>query len=164
MPALYEKLLDADGIVLGSPVYINSVTAQLKTILDRMADCVHCMHFTGKYGCAVSTAGGAMADETAEYMNSAMRMLGATTVGTVGVNFMGNPDLIVPAEKKAKDLGRKLAEAHPDTVEGSCPAGILCGQESPHEAARACKQGCVDARVRSLEGDGLDLTFWKNTR
>jgi hypothetical protein len=52
-----------------------------------------------------------MADETAEYMNSAMRMLGATTVGTVGVNFMGNPDLIVPAEKKAKELGRKLAEA-----------------------------------------------------
>ena len=30
MPALYEKLLDADGIVLGSPVYINSVTAQLE--------------------------------------------------------------------------------------------------------------------------------------
>ena len=28
MPALYQKLLDADGIVLGSPVYINSVTAQ----------------------------------------------------------------------------------------------------------------------------------------
>ena len=111
MPALYQKLLDADGIVLGSPVYINSVTAQLKTMLDRMADSVHCLHFTGKYGCAVSTAGGAMADETADYMNSAMRMLGATTVGTVGVNFMGNPDLIVPAGKKAKDLGRKLAEA-----------------------------------------------------
>ena len=30
MPPLYEKLLDADGIVLGSPVYINSVAAGLK--------------------------------------------------------------------------------------------------------------------------------------
>jgi multimeric flavodoxin WrbA len=111
MAALYEKLLDSDGIVLGSPVYINSVTAQLKTVLDRMADSVHCLHFTGKYGCAVSTAGGAMAEETAEYMNASMRMLGATTIGTVGVNFMGNLDAILPAEKKAKDLGRKLAEA-----------------------------------------------------
>ena len=111
MPALYEKLLDCDGVVLGSPVYINSVTAQLKAMMDRMADSVHCLHFTGKYGCAVSTAGGAMAEETAEYMNSALRMLGATTVGTVGVNFMGNPDAIIPAEKKAKELGRKLAEA-----------------------------------------------------
>jgi hypothetical protein len=52
-----------------------------------------------------------MAEETAEYMNASMRMLGATTVGTVGVNFMGNPDAILPAEKKAKELGRKLAEA-----------------------------------------------------
>ena len=48
-----------------------------------------------------------------------MRMLGATTVGTVGVNFMGNPDLIVPAGKKAKDLGRKLAEAIRSRVAGS---------------------------------------------
>ena len=134
IPALYEKLLDADGIVLGSPVYINSVTAQLKTMLDRMADSVHCLHFTGKYGCAVSTAGGAMADETAEYMNAAMRMLGATTVGTVGVNFMGTPTDCCPPEKKAKELGRKLAEAIRTGVEGSGPAGVLCRQESPHEA------------------------------
>jgi multimeric flavodoxin WrbA len=110
-PALYEKMLDSDGIVLGSPVYINTVTAQLKTMLDRMADGVHCQHFTGKYGCAVSTAGGSMAEETAAYMNSALLMLGATTVGTVGVIFGSNPDAIVPAEKKAKELGRKLVNA-----------------------------------------------------
>ena len=34
-PALLEKMLDADGIVWGSPNYINSVTAQLKTMFDR---------------------------------------------------------------------------------------------------------------------------------
>ena len=111
MPALYEKMLDSDGIVLGSPVYINSVTAQLKTVLDRMADSVHCLHFTGKYGCAVSTAGGSMAEETAEYMNGALRMLGATTVGSVGVILGPDPNAIVPAEKKAKELGRKLTNA-----------------------------------------------------
>jgi len=33
-PALFEKLLDADGIVLGSPNYINQVTAQLKTMQE----------------------------------------------------------------------------------------------------------------------------------
>jgi len=111
MPALYEKMLEADGIVLGSPVYINSVTAQLKTLIDRMADSVHCQHFHGKYGCAVSTAGGSMADETAEYMNSALRMLGATTVGGVGAILGRDPDAVLPAEKKAKELGRKLTSA-----------------------------------------------------
>jgi len=32
---LMPKLLDADGIVLGSPVYFNNVTAQLKAFIDR---------------------------------------------------------------------------------------------------------------------------------
>jgi multimeric flavodoxin WrbA len=110
-PVLLGKLLDADGIVLGSPNYINSVTAQLKTMFDRMADAIHCQQFAGKYGCAVSTAGGSMADEVADYMNGTMLNLGATTVGKVGVLVGADPNAIVPAEKQAKELGRKLADA-----------------------------------------------------
>ena len=110
-PALLEKMLDADGIVLGSPNYINSVTAQLKTMFDRMADAIHCQQFAGKYGCAVSTAGGSMVDEVADYMNGTLLNLGATTVGKVGVIVGADPNAIVPAEKQAKELGRKLAEA-----------------------------------------------------
>jgi hypothetical protein len=52
-----------------------------------------------------------MADEVADYMNATLTGLGATTVGKVALNLMGNPDTIVPAEKSAKELGRKLAEA-----------------------------------------------------
>lgn len=110
-PVILEKMLDADGIVWGSPNYINSVTAQLKTLLDRMADSIHCQSFTGKYGCAVSTAGGSMAEEVADYMNETMRNLGATTVGKVAVLLGADPNAIVPAEKHAKELGRKLADA-----------------------------------------------------
>ena len=32
---LYEKILAADGLVWGSPNYFHTVTAQLKTIIDR---------------------------------------------------------------------------------------------------------------------------------
>jgi multimeric flavodoxin WrbA len=110
-PALLEKMLDADGIVLGSPNYINQVTAQLKTMLDRMADCIHCQSFSGKYGCAVCTAGGSYADEVADYMNETMLHLGATTVGKVAILVGANPDAITGGEKQAKELGRKLAEA-----------------------------------------------------
>ncbi|HEX7514726.1 MAG TPA: flavodoxin family protein, partial [archaeon] len=37
---LWAKMMRADGIVLGSPVYINGVTAQLKTVIDRLADAI----------------------------------------------------------------------------------------------------------------------------
>jgi multimeric flavodoxin WrbA len=110
-PALLEKMLDADGIVLGSPNYINQVTAQLKTMLDRMADNVHCQSFAGKYGCAVCTAGGSLANEVADYMNLALSSYGAMTVGNVAVHVGADPNAIVGAEKEAKALGKKLAEA-----------------------------------------------------
>jgi len=110
-PALLEKMLDADGIVLGSPNYINQVTAQLKTMLDRMADVVHCQAFAGKYGCAVCTAGGSKAAEVAEYMNEALQSFGAVTVGKVAVHVGADPNAIVGAEKEAKALGKTLAEA-----------------------------------------------------
>lgn len=110
-PALLEKMLDADGIVLGSPNYINQVTAQLKTMLDRMADSIHCQSFAGKYGCAVCTAGGSYAEEVADYMNETLLHLGATTVGKVAILVGANPDAIAGGEKQARELGRKLADA-----------------------------------------------------
>lgn len=35
MQALYDKLVEADGIIFGTPVYFYSMTAQAKTIIDR---------------------------------------------------------------------------------------------------------------------------------
>ena len=124
-PVLYEKMLAADGIVIGSPNYINQVTAQLKTVLDRMADGIHCQSFTGKYACAVCTAGGSKAEDIADYMNSALFMLGAQTVGKASVNFMGNPDAIIPAEKQAKELGHKMANAIKEKYEDPVQKSLI---------------------------------------
>ncbi|MDV2482253.1 flavodoxin family protein [Methanoculleus sp. Wushi-C6] len=133
---LYRKMLASDGIVLGSPNYIDSVTAQTKTLLDRMADAIHCQLFTGKYGCAVATAGGSGADEIVAYLNRVLQTLGANTVGGLGVVLGGDPETIVPAEGKAYQLGRRLAgaierkETYPE-------------QEQLHAAMRERMQGLV---------------------
>ncbi|NLB00368.1 MAG: flavodoxin family protein [Methanomicrobiales archaeon] len=108
---LYQKMLDCDGIVLGSPNYIDSVTAQIKTMLDRMADAIHCQAFIGKYGCAVSTAGGSGADEVVDYLSGVLQTLGANTVGGIDVVLGGDPEAIVPAEGRAYELGKRLVQA-----------------------------------------------------
>ncbi len=66
-PALFDTLMDADGVVLGAPNYIDSIPAPLKAMFDRMADAIHCQMFYGKYGCSVCTAGGGNHGPVVEY-------------------------------------------------------------------------------------------------
>ncbi|NYT04881.1 MAG: flavodoxin family protein [Methanomicrobiales archaeon] len=109
--ALIDRMRDADAIVLGSPNYINSVTAQLKTLFDRMGDCVHCQVLSGKYGAAVCTAGGSRADEVVTYMNETLFLMGATIVGGVGEIMADGPDSFEHAVAEAHRLGGMLADA-----------------------------------------------------
>jgi multimeric flavodoxin WrbA len=108
---LFDRIIEADGIVLGSPNYIDSITAPLKAAFDRMADAIHCQRLSGKYGCSVCTAGGSGQDEVVKYMNHVLTTLGATVVGGVGVAIGRDLSAILPAEKEAFELGKRLAES-----------------------------------------------------
>ncbi len=105
------KMTRADGIVLGSPVYINGVTAQLKTMIDRMADAIHCQLFSGKYGCSVATTGSSGDAEVLRYMNYFLNQLGILTVGEVGVAIGKHPEALEKARAEATRLGQTLVDA-----------------------------------------------------
>jgi len=108
---VWEKMVSADGIVLGSPVYINGVTVQLKTMIDRLADAIHCQMLVGKYGCTVSTAGGSGISEVLHYMSYFLNELGVVTVGEVGVAIGQDSGALESAIVEATDLGKTLADA-----------------------------------------------------
>ncbi len=103
--------MDADGIVLGAPNYIDSVPAPMKAAFDRVADAIHCQMFTGKFGCSVCTAGGSGENEVVGYMNHVLTTLGVSVVGGVGVAIGRNPSALQAAEKEAHELGRNLARS-----------------------------------------------------
>jgi len=106
--ALYDKILAADGLVWGSPNYLQMVTAQLKTFIDRMADAVHCQLLTGKYCCSVAS-GGSNYDQVTVYLDHVMLNFGAFVTGNAGVVMSGGPEAIEATEKKAYALGGSLA-------------------------------------------------------
>ena len=110
-PKLYAKIKAADGLVLGSPVYIDQITGQMKLFIDRMADGIQCQAFTGKYGCSVSTSGDHAEQAVVGYLNHFLQMLGATPVGGVGVATGKDPDALARAKEDAHELGKTLAEA-----------------------------------------------------
>ena len=108
---IFERMMNAEGIVLGAPNYINSVPAPMKALFDRMADAIHCQMFTGKYGCSVCTAGGSGEQEVMGYMNKVLITLGATAVGGIGVAIGSNPEALGAAGIEAYELGKKLAQS-----------------------------------------------------
>ena len=79
-----EKILNADGIVLGSPVYGFQVTAQMKTLIDRLCSIGHYLPFQGKYAVSVAVAGGSGEENVVKYLNTFLRRFGAFVVGDIG--------------------------------------------------------------------------------
>lgn len=116
---VYGQIMGSDGIVFGSPVYFGSVTAQMKTMIDRMSDAVHCQLLLGKRVASVSTAGSEGHREVEEYINMIMVAMGATAVGSAGAD-MADPAGMEEALEEAFDLGKTLVReiedgtAHPD--------------------------------------------------
>jgi len=102
-----EKMLNADTIILASPVYINQVTAQLKVLLDRSSPFVHCQMLRGKYGAAFATSGGGPHEMVPEYLKEYLVSCGAQYVCGVSASMSS----IQEASKKAWALGEKLARA-----------------------------------------------------
>ena len=108
---LFDRLMDADGIVLGAPNYVDSVPAPMKALFDRMADAIHCQMLTGKFGCSVCTAGGAGETEVVGYMNKVLATLGADVVGGIGVAIGRDPAALGKAEVEARGLGKTLVRS-----------------------------------------------------
>jgi multimeric flavodoxin WrbA len=107
---LHAKMLDSDGLVFGSPVYFSAVTAQLKTLIDRLPQDIHCQTFLGTYACSVATAGSPETEETLAYMNNVLVRLGCTAVGSVG-SAVAVPDSMLAAEQDAVAMGKDLVKA-----------------------------------------------------
>jgi multimeric flavodoxin WrbA len=108
---LLERMRGSEGIIWGSPVYIDSVTGQMKTLLDRMAESIHCQHFLGKYGCAVSTSGSSSEKDVVTYLNNIFLKLGGNVVGGAYAATGSGPEAILIGENRAHELGKVLGDA-----------------------------------------------------
>lgn len=110
---ILQTMLDADAIILASPNYLMSVTAQMKALMDRLCGPLHLQIMQGKYGAAVVTAGGGGYEEVEAYMLRFLRTLGCWTVGSVGAEAPNllDEDSRTQAVESAAALGARLVAA-----------------------------------------------------
>ena len=104
------KIMACDGVVLASPNYIFSVSAQMKAFMDRCCGVVHRFGFEGRYGASVVTSGGGDEAPVADFMNHFMITTGITPTGSVWATMGTITGDEFPPEilEKAHALGRKL--------------------------------------------------------
>lgn len=82
--AIKEKILKADLVVLGSPVYSTTITGQMKTFFDRLAYWTHLLKLAGKPGVSIVTASCNSVLDTSTYMKKIMQYLGLELICNIG--------------------------------------------------------------------------------
>ena len=80
---ILKKMLEADGIILASPNYINQVTASMKALFDRSSHFIHCKRLLGKYIAGVVSSGSGQAQEVLDYIKYYGHTCGAQYAGGV---------------------------------------------------------------------------------
>ncbi len=113
---LIKQVLEADAVILASPVYFFSITAQLKTFIDRSLGYGHRPRGDWKPGLVVCCSAGFGATPVTQYMGQVLRVFGAFPVGdltAIGVgpgSFVGREAVVARAGDLARDLARAVKE------------------------------------------------------
>lgn len=81
MGCIREKILEADLIVLLSPVYLNNVSGAMKTFLDRIGSWVHTLSLSGKIGIVVTVTDQSGQEFVTYYLQKVLSQMGCNVVG-----------------------------------------------------------------------------------
>ena len=111
--SVVRAVLEADAVILASPVYIFNVTAQMKTFLDRSLGYGHRPRGDWKPGLALSVSAGHGETWAADYLGQVLRLFGAYPVGKFTAIAVGPGEFLgrEAVEARAADLARDLARA-----------------------------------------------------
>jgi multimeric flavodoxin WrbA len=77
---IIKEMLDADGIILATPVYSHMISAIMKNFFERLGFYAHRPVFFDKYAMSLATCSGYGADEALKYMDKMLSVFGFTLV------------------------------------------------------------------------------------
>jgi multimeric flavodoxin WrbA len=116
MQQVYTKMLDADCIVVGSPVYFQGVSAQTKKFIDRcyaLFDHKFETQLKGKKGVTVVVCGIpdiTMTSSTTQHLLNVMKFAGMDAVDSIEASALNPGDVLSNNSviEKAKTVGKGL--------------------------------------------------------
>ena len=102
---LTEKMLNSQGIVFVSPVYVSQVTSLMKNFIDRMAFLCHRPQLYHQHALVISTTGVMDLKEVLKYLTEVAFMWGIRSVTSLGI--------VTPPDKKKEEIedDKKIGKA-----------------------------------------------------
>ena len=82
---IQEKMMEADGLIMVSPVYVMTVSALMKNFIDRLAYLCHRPEYHSKKAMIMCTSGGSGVKETLDYMEMITNAWGYKVTGKCGL-------------------------------------------------------------------------------
>jgi len=107
---ILKKMLEAEGIILATPNYINQVTASMKALFDRSAHFIHCKRLLGKYVAGVVSSGSGQNQEVLDYIQYYAHTCGGQYSGGVSSGIQASQKIIEEAYKLGDKLARDMKE------------------------------------------------------
>lgn len=101
---IYKKMLEAEGIILASPNYINHITASMKALFERLSHFLHCKRLLGKYICGVVSSGSGENKSVLDYIEYYAHICGAQYSGSVSARVPLSREKL----EEAYNLGSKF--------------------------------------------------------
>ncbi|AXV40381.1 flavodoxin family protein [Methanobacterium sp. BAmetb5] len=105
---IQDKMAEADGLVLVSPVYVMTVSALLKNFIDRVAYLCHRPEYHGKKALVLCTTGGVGGKETLDYMEKITEAWGYQVNGKCSLSTAPWPATPGLQKKNKKTLDKSV--------------------------------------------------------
>jgi len=103
---IIKEMLDADGLILASPVYSHMVSAIMKNFFDRLGYYAHRPHFFDKYAMSLATCSGYGAEEAIKYMDKMLGVFGFNLVPPLDLQFRPGK---MPEKNKIMNIEKTMA-------------------------------------------------------
>jgi len=107
VPVIKEKMIGADLIILGSPMYGGGITGQMKTLLDRISSLYLQKRLLGRPGVTVVTTGMSPPEPLHAYLAEPMMEMGLKVITTLDATTMtGSLDNPEETKKRVEEAAK----------------------------------------------------------
>ena len=151
VPAIKQKMHEADAIIFASPVYVGDVSSMMKALIDRLAYMCHRQELAEKYAFIIASVHSSGLNHTIQTMGAAVFSWGMNFIGSKGFRVKIEDTMQTVEEKYHKSL-HKISESIIDVIEKK---KYLKPSLSSLLVFR------IQQKYRSISNDSIDYTYWK---